>query len=43
MGRSQLETKYLKTKLRPTSNYTKGVKTFVVRYAKAKEENIMSP
>ena len=32
-----------KLKLRPTSNYTKGIKTFVVRYAKAKEENIMSP
>ena len=41
MRRSQLETKYLQTK--PTSNYTKRIKTFVVSYTKGKEGNIMSP
>ena len=41
MRRSQLETKYLQTK--PTSNYTKRIKTFVVSYTKGKEGNIMNP
>ena len=40
MRRSQLEAKYLKFK--PTSNYPKSIKTFVVKYTKGKEENIMS-
>ena len=31
-----------KLKLKPTSNYTKSITTFAVRYTKGKEENIMS-
>ena len=31
-----------KLKLKPTSNYTKSIKTFVVSYTKRKEENIES-
>ena len=32
-----------KLKLKPTSNYTKSIKTFVISYTKMKDENIMSP
>ena len=32
-----------KLKLKPTSNYTKSIKTVVVSYTKGKEGNIMSP
>ena len=42
MRRSQLENTS-KLKLKPTSNYTKSIKTFVVSYTKCKEESIMSP
>ena len=42
MRRSQLENTS-KLKLKPTSSYTKSIKTFVVSYTKCKEENIMSP
>ena len=42
MRKSQLEN-ISKLKLKPTSNYTKSLKTFVVSYTKYKEENIMSP
>ena len=40
MCRSQLETKYLKTKI-PILNYTKNIKTFLVSYTRGKEEYIM--
>ena len=32
-----------KLKLKPTSNYTLNIETFVVSYTKRKKENIMSP
>ena len=32
-----------KLKLKPTLNYTKNIKTFVVSYTKGTEENIMTP
>ena len=43
MQRSQLHTKYFKTKTQTDLNYTKNIKTFVVSYTKWKEKNIMSP
>ena len=41
MHRSQLETKYLKTKSQTISDYTKNIKIFVVSYTRGKKENIM--
>ena len=43
MRRSQLETKYLKSKTQIDFNLYKKHKTFVVSYTKGKEENTMSP
>ena len=40
MHKSQLKIKYLKTKLKPTSNYTKNIKISVITYTRGKEENI---
>lgn len=41
LRRSHFETKCLKTKTQPSSNFTKSRKTFAVSYAKGKEENII--
>ena len=43
MRRSQLETRYLKTKTQADLKLYKSIKTFVISYTKGKEENIMSP
>ena len=43
MGRSQLETRYLKTKTQTDLKLYKKHETFVVSCIKGKEENIMSP
>ena len=43
MRRSQLETKYFKTKAQTNLKLYKKHKNFVVSYTKRKEENITSP
>ena len=43
MRRSQLETKYLRTKTQTDLKLYKKHETFVVSYTKGKEENTMSP
>ena len=42
MSRSQLETKYLKTKTETDLKLYQKHKSFVVSYTRGKEENIMS-
>ena len=43
MRRSQLQTKYFKTKAQTNLKLYKKQKNFVVSYTKGKEENITSP